>query len=208
MNIPSKGFVAPLLLILLAVLLVGGGVYAYMHNKQGTSTTDTANQATSTAQTSNSQPDNWITYKDTDYYTNKFTYSFDLPAAWRVYLLPDYSQQIFSSPTDNGVTYDNNEIVVDVALMATDNTQEIKAWCEQSISHQEWGLVFANGYYLTLDGEKAYSVDYHYKDPSTWSARRICIAIGNKKYVLEGSPADSRFMPSFDRLVKSFQFAK
>jgi len=39
MNDPQKGFIAPLLLALVAILLIGGGAYVYVQNKQANQTT-------------------------------------------------------------------------------------------------------------------------------------------------------------------------
>lgn len=54
----KKGFISPLLLALIAILLIGGGAYVYTQNKQ-------VNQpptATSTTQASDSQIADWKTY--------------------------------------------------------------------------------------------------------------------------------------------------
>lgn len=60
----QKGFVSPLLLALIAVLLVGGGAYAYMQNKQASqpAVTDSTATATSTTDTAS-----WQTYTNTQY---------------------------------------------------------------------------------------------------------------------------------------------
>ena len=207
MGIPQKGFIAPLLLILLAVLLVSGGAYVYMQKNQASQsvTTNPATQTTSTTQTSDSQIIDWVTYKDADYTNNKNNFTFDYPAAWRLDILPDYSLQIFSSSTETGATaYDNNGIVVEIGKGAINNTQEVKEWCEKSFN--PWSPIFTNVYYLSVDGKKAYSLDYSYKEEFT--GRRICITMGNDKYFLEGHPVNSRYMSIFERLVKSFQFTK
>ena len=47
-----KGFIAPLLLALIALLLIGGGAYVYMQNKQANQLSTSSNQATSTQQVS------------------------------------------------------------------------------------------------------------------------------------------------------------
>ncbi|MCR4276433.1 MAG: hypothetical protein NUV90_03545 [Candidatus Parcubacteria bacterium] len=47
MKTKQKGFISPLLLALIAVLLIGGGVYAYVQNKQATPITQTSNSQTS-----------------------------------------------------------------------------------------------------------------------------------------------------------------
>jgi len=52
MKISQKGFIAPLLLALIALLLIGGGAYVYVQNKQGNQSVvvDSTTQATSTTQ--------------------------------------------------------------------------------------------------------------------------------------------------------------
>lgn len=54
MKIPLKGFIASLLLILVALLLIGGGAYVYAHNKHSNQSATT--QATSTEQSSDNRP--------------------------------------------------------------------------------------------------------------------------------------------------------
>ncbi|MDP2655834.1 MAG: hypothetical protein Q8P17_04970 [bacterium] len=55
-----KGFIAPLILIIIAFLLAGGA-YVYLQNNQAKQPTT----AISTVQTSNSQTDTWKTYNNT-----------------------------------------------------------------------------------------------------------------------------------------------
>jgi len=63
MKTSQKGFIAPILLALVAILLAGGA-YAYLQKNQTNQPTATIpnSQATSTAQTSNSQTAGWKTY--------------------------------------------------------------------------------------------------------------------------------------------------
>lgn len=75
MKISHKGFIAPLLLALVALLLIGGGVYVYVQSKQ----TNQPITATSTTQTSNSQTATWKTYQNDKGFEIKY------PASnWRV----------------------------------------------------------------------------------------------------------------------------
>jgi len=83
----QKGFIAPLLLALIALLLIGGGVYVYEKNKQvnlsitasstaqTTQTTQSSNQTVPIAQTSNSQTAGWKTYAN-----NQYGFSFQYPS--------------------------------------------------------------------------------------------------------------------------------
>lgn len=86
----TKGFIAPLLLALIALLLIGGGAYVYTQKKQenppmtgnvtlpqATSTTRTTKQANSTTQTSSSQTTDWKTYTN-----NQYGFSIKYPATW------------------------------------------------------------------------------------------------------------------------------
>lgn len=69
MNNFHKGFISPRLLALIAILIIGGGAYVYVHNKpvsQPAVVSPTA-QATSTGQTSNSQTADWKTYTNSQY---------------------------------------------------------------------------------------------------------------------------------------------
>lgn len=72
----KKGFIAPLLLILVAILVFGGGAYTYVQNKQINQPV-TVPQATSTAQTSDSQAADWNTYRN-----DKYGFTLLFPKAW------------------------------------------------------------------------------------------------------------------------------
>lgn len=76
----TKGFIAPLLLALIALILIGGGAYVYTQKKQenppvtgnvalpqATSTIPTTKQTAPVAQTTNSQTVDWKTYTNTQY---------------------------------------------------------------------------------------------------------------------------------------------
>ena len=76
MNTSQKGFIAPLILIIIAVLVFGGGAYVYTQTKQ----VNQSVTATSTAQTVNSQTSDWKTY--TNY---AFGFSIKLPPNNSVY---------------------------------------------------------------------------------------------------------------------------
>ncbi|MFA6414489.1 MAG: hypothetical protein WC217_01985 [Candidatus Paceibacterota bacterium] len=68
MDTSQRGFIVPLLLIFVAILLVGGGAYVYLQQKQDASPSISESpvaQASSTAQTSDSQTVGWKTYSDT-----------------------------------------------------------------------------------------------------------------------------------------------
>lgn len=73
----QKGFVLPLLLIIIAALLVAGGAYVYVQNKQTNQMSDVTlpDQTTPTAQTSNTQTADWKTYTNSQY-----SFSFQYPA--------------------------------------------------------------------------------------------------------------------------------
>ena len=84
MKISQKGFISPLL-ALITFLLIGGGAYVYMQKNQ-TNQPVIGNialpQATSTAQTPNSQTTDWKTYSNTKYnysikYPKDFYITFD-----------------------------------------------------------------------------------------------------------------------------------
>lgn len=62
MQTSQQGFIAPLLLVLIALLLIGGGAYVYVHNRQAnqSASVDQTTQATSTS------PANWKTYANSE----------------------------------------------------------------------------------------------------------------------------------------------
>lgn len=66
MKTSQKGFITPWLIALVAILLIGGGVYLYVHNKQSNQpmAVNPTTQATSTAQATNSQTADWKTYQN------------------------------------------------------------------------------------------------------------------------------------------------
>jgi hypothetical protein len=80
MKTSPKGFIAPLILIIIALVVLGGGAYVYTQNKQAnppanenvalpqaTSTIPVTNQKTSTQQVPDSQTADWKTYTNTKY---------------------------------------------------------------------------------------------------------------------------------------------
>ena len=71
MKTSQKGFISPLLLALIAILLVGGGVYVYVQKKQTSqqATVSETTQATSTAQTITEESTTTATF--TGYYAQK-----------------------------------------------------------------------------------------------------------------------------------------
>jgi hypothetical protein len=71
-----KGFIAPLFLALIAILLIGGGVYVFIQTKptsQEVTENPTPAQTTPPTQTSNSQMADWKTYTNTQY---SFTFKY------------------------------------------------------------------------------------------------------------------------------------
>ena len=78
MKTSQKGFISPLLLALVALLLAGGGAYVYVQNKQvKQSETVNSTTATSTAQTSDVQTADWKTYTNT-----RFGFEVKYPSDW------------------------------------------------------------------------------------------------------------------------------
>lgn len=69
MKTSQKGFTAPLLLAFVVVLLIGGGAYVYVQNKQASqrSVISPPVQTNPTAQAPNSQIADWETYRNTKY---------------------------------------------------------------------------------------------------------------------------------------------
>ncbi len=79
----QKGFVMPLILALIAILLVGGGAYVYTQDKQGNQT-NVVSQTTDT--TSTEQTADWKTYTN-----SAFDFSIKLPTNNNVYTCEDSS---------------------------------------------------------------------------------------------------------------------
>lgn len=72
-----KGFIAPLLLILVALFLLGGGAFVYQQTKLTSQPVTQPEIATSTAQTVNSQKIGWKTYR-----SEKYGFILQYPQAW------------------------------------------------------------------------------------------------------------------------------
>src|SRR3989344_992180 len=87
----NKGFIVPVLLVIIALLVVGGGVYIYTKNKQSdqknTQTENTTAQPLETAQESTTQNSDWKTYTN-DKYGFSIKYPKDLKAPQE---LPNYA---------------------------------------------------------------------------------------------------------------------
>lgn len=79
----QRGFVMPLLLALIAVMLIGGGAYVYTQNKQGNQS-EVVSQTPGT--TSIAETANWKTYTN-----NAFSFSIKLPPNNNVYACDDSS---------------------------------------------------------------------------------------------------------------------
>ncbi|MDO8551931.1 MAG: hypothetical protein Q7S01_00190 [bacterium] len=84
MPIGRQGFISPLLLALIAILVLGGGAYVYVHNKkQGNQPVASSTQATSTAQTldlKTSPPPQAGMLR----YQSSLGFSIDYPEKWRI----------------------------------------------------------------------------------------------------------------------------
>ncbi len=146
----QKGFIVPLLLVLVAVLLVGGGVYVYTQKKQPSQSV-TENvvlpQPTPTAQTSNPQTANWKTYTNT-----KEGVSFQYPSEWLLKYVeqnsaddPFGAARILEEETFNhdlsvnnsfGTFYINNLVVQNKSGLVT--PQEYMSYPLSVSSTKEW----------------------------------------------------------------------
>lgn len=80
MKTSQKGFIGTLLLIIIALVLVGGGTYVYMQTKQASWPAIgnvTLSQATSSMQATDSQTIDWRAYTD-----NVIGFKFQYPSTW------------------------------------------------------------------------------------------------------------------------------
>lgn len=80
----SRGFAAPLILLLIAIILIGAGAYNYFHNK---------NSPQPTIDTSN-----WSTYRSA-----KYDFEIKYPSDWKVEEIQNYDSQ--SQPTGGTSIY-------------------------------------------------------------------------------------------------------
>jgi len=83
----QKGFALSLLIVIIATLLIGGGAYVYVQNKQASqpAAENSTAQATSTTQTSNSQTADWKTYTNT-----KYGFEIKYPTIWNANPCQDF----------------------------------------------------------------------------------------------------------------------
>jgi len=90
MKITQRGFIIPLLLVIIAVLLAGGGTYVYVQNKQANqvATVTPTPQATSTTQASGLQVADWKTYTNA-----KYGFEFKYPSESTVKVRQDLNYQ-------------------------------------------------------------------------------------------------------------------
>lgn len=92
MKTTPRGFIVPILLVIIALVFASGGAYVYTQNKQAnplvsentslpmaTSTTQTSDQTTSVTQIPDSQIAGWKTYTNTDY-----GFEVKYPSTWEV----------------------------------------------------------------------------------------------------------------------------
>ncbi len=140
-----KGFIAPLLLALIALLLIGGGAYVYVHNKQANQSaivSQTA-QATSTAQTS-----------DLKTYTNtKYGFSFQYPPYFGT---PKEFTGTSSKPnTPDSVDFLDGRLTVAAGVSTNLSTGQPMtfAWFSQMYDKKEY-----NKKQITVDGKNAIQV--------------------------------------------------
>lgn len=152
-----KGFIVPLLLIIIAILVVGGGVYVYTQKKQANlplpqaiSTTPMTNQTTSIAQVS-----------DLKTYTNyAFGFSIKIPFDNKVYTCEEdflqpqianeksYSVFILENPTDIDLTKcDYSEISKYNHLTINARRQDPGEYSEFV---ENWKKVSGNGKYVIV----------------------------------------------------------
>jgi len=89
MKISQRGFIIPLLLVI-AVLLLTGGAYVYIQNKQTSQSSESAaTQATSTPQTISARNTDWHVY-----HNSKYGFSLTFPDTWKGYRIEESASAI------------------------------------------------------------------------------------------------------------------
>lgn len=181
--------------------------------KQSPSQTPTPTPAQTTTPTptpsNTSVPVGWTTYKNS---ANSFTFYY--PTNWYLGSDPSNAAILRSLPSSGGSgqgLLGQDELGVEITQSASNNTQEIKAWCENNIanfrfSHQT--VQFSNDHYTTVGSSNAYFIDYQIKEDVRLNGRQICVAKGNNKFILLAYPLNSSLLSDFDKIIASFRFTK
>jgi hypothetical protein len=118
-----KGFITPLLLILVAIFLLGGGAYVFTQNKQ----TDHSTVVTQTAQaTSTMQISDWKTYRN-----DKYGFKFHYPKDW-----------LLSTTTDGfDLVYPKDQSTISVSVWPISKRDPLNISCPQEDAFSQGSIV-------------------------------------------------------------------
>lgn len=200
----QKGFANIALVVVIIAIIVGAvGYFTFVKKSE-----PVAKQPTPTP-SNVSVLKGWTTYKNS---ANSFTFNY--PASWYLGSDPSNAAILRSLPSSGGSgqgLLGQNELGVEIAQSASNNTEEIKAWCENNIADFQFATLttqFSNGYSARVGDSNAYFVDYQIKEDARLNGRQICVANGNNKFILVAYPLNSTLLPDFGKIVESFKFTK
>lgn len=216
MNMNQKDFANIILVVVVVTLLGAVGYFAFVKKSepvaQQPTPTPTPTQTKTLASPTPTPSNISVLAGRTAYKNSVNSFTFNYPASWYLESDPSNAAILRSLPSSGGSgqgLLGQNEIGIEITQSASNNTQEVKAWCENNIAHFQFATLtaqFSNGHYTTVGGSNAYSVDYQIKEDARLNGRQICVAKGNDKFILVAYPLNSTLLSDFDKIVASFKF--
>lgn len=205
MKTTQRGFIVPLLLILIALVLAGGGAYIYTQMKQANpfvSEGTALPQASSTELAANSQTADWKTYVNTKYH-----YSIRYPSNLTI----TFQEEHDSVPPDQSSSFNLGNFASQFPIRSmkpgqfmifgvADNSQVCHAstTLPSKVRTMSVDGVEAVGY--ILNGEKGDGMSaYEYALQKTYDS--TCFHIDLSPY-----PTSGEVQQEFDQIVSTFKF--
>ncbi len=200
----QKGFVVPLIIAIIVLLVISGSVYIYKNKKAEA-------PAVVNTQTNNSKStdiSSWKTY-------NVFDFSFKYPDDW--YLNYDSGNitianyklfSVYNFGTDGPLSPDKMviQISIDTNLPSENN---VESWANR--------IDLSDKRNILIDGVKAIrgKIVYTGEEESGYYTKGessgdyvIMIRNGNNGYEIVYSPYNSKFISTFDQVLSTFKFTK
>ena len=214
----KKGFIVPILIAIIALLVAGGGAYIYQNKKtEVPAVVDTTTQQLNQIQqqTKSSQTDtstlNWETYSNADF-------SLKYPATW--YLNS-------SSPGFINITnYDSSVIPGSDAPISSENiwinvssyppgkynnfsiNETLESWVNKIGLSDKQNILIDD--IKAVRGKIIYTGEeesgYFQKGES--SGDLVLVTYNSKGYLISYSPNDSKFINTFNQILSTFKFTK